>query len=424
MTLLLGCVADDITGATDMALMLAGNGMRTVQVIGVPPAGRPLPDADAIVVALKSRTIPAAQAVAQSLEAATRLTGAGARQLFFKYCSTFDSTDDGNIGPVAEALLDHLRADFAIACPAFPENRRTVYKGHLFVGDVPISESSMRDHPLTPMRDANLVRVLGRQCGGASGVGLVPWETVIQGPEAMRAAFAELRGAGRRLAIVDALTDDDLRDIGRACDGVALVTGGSGVGMGLPENYRAAGILPERAGAEPLPRLDGGAAVLSGSCSAATNRQVAVMAAKHPSLRLDPLALAAGTQSAADVLAWAAPLLADGPVLVYSTAEPESVGNAQAQIGKEKAAATVEAAFAAIAEGLVEAGVRKLIVAGGETAGAVVAVLGVDTLRIGPEIDPGVPWTIGVGEPEMCLALKSGNFGADDFFTKSFAMLP
>ena len=424
MTLLLGCVADDITGATDMALMLARNGMRTVQVIGVPPAARPLPEADAIVVALKSRTIPAAEAVAQSLEAATRLTEAGARQLFFKYCSTFDSTDDGNIGPVAEALLDHLGADFAIACPAFPENKRTVYKGHLFVGDVPISESSMRDHPLTPMRDANLVRVLGRQCGGAGNVGLVPWETVIQGPGAMRAAFARLRGAGHRLAIVDALTDDDLRDIGRASDGVALITGGSGVGMGLPENYRAAGILPERTGAEPLPRLEGGAAVLSGSCSAATNRQVAAMAATGPSLRLDPMALTRGTQSAADVLAWAVPRLADGPVLVYSTAEPDSVGHAQARIGKEKAAATVETAFAAIAEGLVEAGVRKLIVAGGETAGAVVEALGVHTLRIGPEIDPGVPWTVRVGEPEMCLALKSGNFGSDDFFTKSFAMLP
>ena len=424
MTLLLGCVADDITGATDMALMLARNGMRTVQVIGVPPAARPLPEADAIVVALKSRTIPAAEAVAQSLEAATRLTEAGARQLFFKYCSTFDSTDDGNIGPVAEALLDHLGADFAIACPAFPENKRTVYKGHLFVGDVPISESSMRDHPLTPMRDANLVRVLGRQCQGADTVGLVPWETVVQGPEAMRAAFAGLRGAGHRLAIVDALTDDDLRDIGRASDGVALVTGGSGVGMGLPENYRAAGILPERAGAEPLPRLDGGAAVLSGSCSAATNRQVAEMAAAHPALRLDPTALAAGTQSAAEVLAWAVSRLTEGPVLVYSTAEPDSVGDAQAQIGKEKAAAIVETAFAAIAGGLVEAGVRKLIVAGGETAGAVVEALGVHTLRIGPEIDPGVPWTVRVGEPGMCLALKSGNFGTDDFFTKSFAMLP
>ena len=424
MALLLGCVADDITGATDMSLMLARNGMRTVQVIGLPADDRPLPDADAIVVALKSRTIPAAEAVGQSLAAATRLTGAGARQLFFKYCSTFDSTDAGNIGPVAEALLDHLGADFAIACPAFPENKRTVYKGHLFVGDVPISESSMRDHPLTPMRDANLVRVLGRQCRHGETVGLVPWETVIQGPEAMRAAFAELRGAGRRLAIVDALTDGDLRHMGRACDGVALVTGGSGAGMGLPDNFRAAGLLEERTGAEPLPRLDGAAAVLSGSCSAATNRQVARMSARHPALRLDPVALAGGGQTAAEAVAWAAPRLAEGPVLVYSTAAPGAVGEAQSKVGRDEAAATVEAAFAAIARGLVEAGVRKLIVAGGETAGAVVAALGVDMLRIGPEIDPGVPWTIRVGEPEMCLALKSGNFGTDDFFTKSFGMLP
>ena len=423
MTLLLGCVADDITGATDMSLMLARNGMRTVQVIGV-PAERPLPAADAIVVALKSRTIQASEAVSQSLAAATRLTEAGARQLFFKYCSTFDSTDQGNIGPVAEALLEHLGADFAIACPAFPENKRTVYKGHLFVGDVPISESSMRDHPLTPMRDANLVRVLGRQCQGADSVGLVPWEIVQAGPEALRTAFAEVRAGGRRLAIVDALDDDDLRRIGRACDGVALITGGSGVGMGLPENYRAAGLLEERSGAEPLPRLEGGAAVLSGSCSAATNRQVAAMSAKHPALRLDPAALAGGNQSAAAALEWAVPRLDEGPLLVYSTAGPDDVSAAQAEIGKERAAETVEAAFADIARGLVAAGVRKLIVAGGETAGAVVAAIGVDTLRIGPEIDPGVPWTISVGDPEMCLALKSGNFGADDFFTKAFGMLP
>jgi uncharacterized protein YgbK (DUF1537 family) len=423
MPLLLGCIADDLTGATDLALMLARNGMRAAQLIGVPAPGAAVPEAEALVVALKSRTIAPAEAVAQSLAAAEWLLAAGARQLFFKYCSTFDSTDEGNIGPVAEALLDRLGADFTIACPAFPANGRTIYKGHLFVGDVLLSESSMRNHPLTPMTDANLVRVMARQCRRPDSVGVVSYEAVAAGTAAIREQFRALRDGGKRFAIVDAVADEQLMTIGAACDDFALVTGGSGVAMGLPANFRRRGLLPERAGIERLPAVPGPAAVLAGSCSAATQRQVARMAARAESLRLDPLALASGSQSAAAATQWALPRLGNGPILIYSTAAPDDVQQSQSALGRERAATVIEDAFAAIARGLVAGGVRKLIVAGGETSGAVVAALGVEALRIGPEIEPGVPWTASVGEPVLCLALKSGNFGGDDFFAKALEML-
>ncbi len=424
MALLLGSIADDLTGATDLALMLAKNGLRTVQTIGVPPPDLAFPPADAIVVALKSRTIPAAEAVKQSLAAADRLVTEGARQLFFKYCSTFDSTDAGNIGPVAEALLERMNTDLTIACPAFPANARTIYQGHLFVGDVLLSDSSMRHHPLTPMTDANLVRVLGRQCRKPDSVGLIAWPEVAKGPESIRAAFDRLRSQGRRIAIVDALTDADLMAIGEACRDFRLLTGGSGVAMGLPRNFRRAGLLSDAMGMAPLPRLPGKAAVLSGSCSAMTQAQVKAMALMHPTLILDPAALAHGEQTAALALAWATPRLNDGPVLIASTAAPEEVARAQAHLGRDRAAQLIEHAFAEIARGLAAAGVRKLVVAGGETSGAVVTALGVRALAIGPEIAPGVPWTLSLDEPRLALALKSGNFGAEHFFIQALEMLP
>ncbi len=418
---LLGCIADDFTGATDLAGMLVGAGMRTVQTIGVPQL--PLPaDVDAVVVALKSRTIPPRVAVDQSLEALGWLRAEGCRRFFFKYCSTFDSTDQGNIGPVADALMSELQAPFAIACPAFPENGRTLFNGHLFVGDVLLSESGMRDHPLTPMTDPNLVRVLQRQTHRR--VGLVRYDAVAGGAPRIRARFDELRREGVEIAIVDATSNEDLFRIGEAAADLPLVTGGSGVAMGLPSAYRARGELAAIESASALPPASGLRAVVSGSCSTATLGQVAAaVAAGMPAFRIDPLQIAAGEDAAAAALAWAAPLLAAGPVLVYATAEPEAVRAAQERIGRERAGDLVEEALAAVARGLVELGVGQLIVAGGETSGAVVNTLGVRALRIGPQIAPGVPWTASVEGRPLSLALKSGNFGGPEFFTEAWRML-
>jgi len=419
MSILLGCVADDSTGATDLANTLVKQGMRTVQLIGVPGGTADDIDADAIVIALKSRTIAAADAVVQSRMALAWLRAAGARQAFFKYCSTFDSTEQGNIGPVAEALLADLDAPITIACPAFPTNGRTVYQGYLFVGDVLLSESSMRQHPLTPMLDSSLVRALAAQSQGA--VGLVPHQTVRQGAVAIRTAL-ECLAADHYCAVVDALSDEDLLEIGEASSDLGLVTGGSGVALGLPENFRRRGELGRAAPAR-LPPIAGYAAVLAGSCSAATHEQVQRMCSMAPGFVLDPLRLAAGDDVVGEALSWAGGRLADGPVLIYSTAPPAVVGRVQEQLGREQAGEFVEHAMATLARGLVKAGVRRLIVAGGETAGAVVGALGIKGLRIGPEIDPGVPWTMSLGEPALALALKSGNFGGPDFFTAAFKKL-
>lgn len=421
MPILLGAIADDFTGATDLANALVRHGMRSIQLIGVPSAGQAVPDVDAVVISLKSRTIAAPDAVAQSLAALAWLQRAGVRQVLFKYCSTFDSTDAGNIGPVADALLEALGAPFTIFCPAFPENGRTIFHGYLFVGDVLLSESGMRDHPLTPMRDPSLVRVLGRQT--RHPVGLVPLAAVAQGAAAIRGAFAELSARGIRHAIVDAVSDGDLFAIGRACAELALVTGGSGIAIGLPDNFRRAGLLAPSANADALPPVAGAAAVLSGSCSTATLAQVAAMRAARPVFDIDPLALSAGEPVAAAALDWAAPRLADGPVLISASAPPEAVRAVQERLGRDKAGDLIERALAEVARGLVARGVRRLVVAGGETAGAVVQALGVTGLRIGRQIDPGVPWTVSLGEPAIALALKSGNFGAADFFLRAFTCL-
>jgi 3-dehydrotetronate 4-kinase len=415
----LGVIADDFTGATDVASMLVRSGMRTVQLIGVPGSEiRIGDDVDAVVVALKSRTTPAADAVAESLAALEWLRNAGARQFYFKYCSTFDSTAAGNIGPVADALLDALGSDFAIACPAFPENGRTVFRGHLFVGDELLSDSGMRHHPLTPMTDANLVRVLQSQT--ASRVGLLRYDTVARGSDAVRDRIAVLRSDGVRFAVADAIGNDDLRTLARACADLPLITAGSGVALGLPEVYAERGWLVPDAQAAALEPMGGAAAVLSGSCSVATNAQVEHwLGSGRPGFRIDALALADGEALAEQALDWAEQRLADGPVLVYATAAPEQVREVQAALGTERAGTLVERCLSRIAAGLVEgAGVRRLVVAGGETSGAVVQALGVRSLRIGAMIDPGVPWTRAEGRP-LLLALKSGNFGSVDFFAKA-----
>ncbi|MGI4855610.1 MAG: 3-oxo-tetronate kinase [Janthinobacterium lividum] len=421
---LLGCIADDFTGATDLANMLVRSGMRTVQSIGIPgPELAAGLDADAIVIALKSRTTPATEAVAESLAALAWLRERGCEQIFFKYCSTFDSTPAGNIGQVSEALLGALDSDFTIACPAFPENGRTIFRGNLFVQDVPLNESGMQNHPLTPMTDANLVRVLQSQT--TMKVGLLRYDTIAQGAEAVRARIAALRAEGVGMAIADALSDADLYTLGEACAGVPLLTGGSGLALGLPENFRRAGKLApsDAAVVAELPAVSGTEVVLAGSASVATNGQVAAWReAGRPALRLDPLALAAGEPVVEQALAFARD--AGETVLIYATSSPDEVKAVQRELGVERAGTLVEAALGKIAVGLREAGVRRFVVAGGETSGAVVQALQVRMLRIGAQIDPGVPATVSSGGADtLALALKSGNFGGRDFFAKALAQL-
>jgi uncharacterized protein YgbK (DUF1537 family) len=419
--MLLGCIADDSTGATDLAAVLVQEGMRTVQTIGVPDAGTDVGEVDALVVALKSRSIPAADAVHQSLEALRFLQAKGAKQILFKYCSTFDSTPEGNIGPVAEALLDALGADQTIVCPAYPTLQRSIFRGHLFVGDRLLSESGMEKHPLNPMTDPDLVRVMAAQ--SRRKVGLVRYDTVHRGADAVRARMEELRGQGTTHLVTDVTDDPDLRVLGEAAAELKLVTGGSGIALGLPENFRRKGLLGHsEAGA--LAEVDGYEAVLAGSCSVATRGQVADFANKRPSFRLDPQALNDGDGQVAEALAFAKAHMKDGPVLIYATAEPAEVAAAQAVLGRERAGELVERAMGLLAKGLVDRGVRRLVVAGGETSGSVVAALKVTALRIGEKIDPGVPATVSIGDRPLALALKSGNFGTPDFLTKAFGFMP
>jgi 3-dehydrotetronate 4-kinase len=388
-----------------------------VQTIGVPADDAQI-DADAVVVALKSRTAPVVEAVADSLAACRWLRERGAAQIYFKVCSTFDSTPQGNIGPVAEALMEELRADFAIVTPAFPENGRTVFKGHLFVGDTLLSDSPMRQHPLTPMTDANLVRVMQAQCGKRR-VGLIERAVVARGAAAVRERMRVLQQQGVSFAIADAIADDDLRVLASAASDLRLVVAGSGLAIGIPALH---GLSP-RAEAAQLPPPQGARAVVSGSCSPATQAQVAAfIAVGGAAFAVDPLRLAAGDDVAQQALDWARPRLGSEPVLVYATADADAVKGVQAALGVLHAGALVEGCLARVAKGLVDAGVAQLVVAGGETSGACVRALGIDALRIGVQIDPGVPWCHAPAQ-RVHVALKSGNFGGVDFFTRAFAVL-
>ncbi len=423
--MLLGCIADDFTGATDLANNLVRAGMRVVQTIGVPDAAAPRPDADAVVVALKSRTIDPADAVAQSLAALHWLQAGGARQIYFKVCSTFDSTDRGNIGPVGDALADALGAQVVPVCPAFPENQRTVFQGHLFVGDLLLSDSSMRHHPLTPMTDASLVRLLGRQT--PHPVGLVAHGIVENGEAAIRNRLQVLQAHGTRWAVVDAVRRADLLSMGRAFADLHLIVAGSGVAIGLPQNH---GIAPS-AQASSLPAPAGRRAIVSGSCSAASNAQVVDFIQRGGAAwAVDPLQLAAGADVVRAAMDWANGQPPERTLLFYATAAPDAVRAVQARLGVTEAGEIVERALSTIACALVTGGVRQLVVAGGETSGACVQALGVRELRIGTQIDPGVPWCHALshlageaGRQGVHLALKSGNFGTVDFFTKAFEVL-
>ena len=420
MTTVLGCIADDFTGATDLAGLLARSGVKVSLRMGVPKT----PPADTAafeVIALKSRTAPVADAVAETRAALKWLQAAGATRFFWKYCSTFDSTDEGNIGPVAEALMADLGTDQTIYCPAFPENGRSIFMGNLFVGQQPLAESPMKDHPLTPMQDSNLMRLLAPQVTGR--VGLADRLTVAKGPDALRRELAEQRAKGIAHVVVDAVANADLDIIAEACRDMPLLTGGSAVAMPLPALYLADGTLSADAPKATAPRLDPGTIILSGSCSAMTNAQVAAyIATGAPAYQLDPLTLAENGADAA--LAWVkAQDLARGP-LVYATATPDSVKAAQARLGTAKAGEMIEAALAACGVAARDAGARRVIVAGGETSGAVTKALGITQLDIGREIAPGVPWTFcqSAGH-RIALTLKSGNSGTETFFSHAQELL-
>jgi len=420
----LGCIGDDYTGSSDLANALTRAGLRTIQTIGTPSDDLALPEADAVVVALKSRGVAPEEAVAMALPAHAWLNARGARHIMFKVCSTFDSTDRGNIGPVMDALIK-AEGDppVVLVNSAFPENKRSIYLGNLFVGEVPLNESPLKDHPLNPMRDANLVRVLGRQ--SRTRIGLVPLSVVDQGEAAIAARMATLKAEGFGAAIVDSVFDRDLGSMGRAALETPLSVGASGMGIGLARALIEAGsVSPAGNEAWDASPVGGKAACLSGSCSAATLAQVAQAEAFMPVLRFDTAALVAGPEEAERAIAWALPRLDAGPVLIASTAPPDQVQALQARFGREAAGHAIEQGMARIAQGLVEAGVRRLIVAGGETSGAAVDQMGLKAFAIGPEIAPGVPVlrTVG-GGTGMMLALKSGNFGGSDFFRDALRLM-
>ena len=410
----IGVIGDDFTGSSDIANTLAKAGARTVQYVGI-PKGPAKVGLDAAVISLKSRSIPPPDAIAQSLAACRWLTANGAEQIIFKYCSTFDSTPEGNIGPVAEALLSELGAPFALVCPAFPANGRTVYHGHLFVHDRLLSESGMEEHPLTPMTDPDIRRWLQRQT--QLKVGHTPLAVVRSGKLAERLSEAERKG--ERLVVADAIDDADLLALGAAAAGQRLVTGGSGIAMGLPANF---GIRPKVSASARFAGVEGAALILSGSCSPVTRRQIAAYADDHPSLQIGPaeaLDVEAAVRRAMSVIE----AQHDMAPLIYSTADPAEVASAQKRYGGGRLAAGFEQIFATLAVSCVKSGFRRIVVAGGETSGAVASTFGQLALEVGPEIDPGVPALLLEEPRQIALALKSGNFGSDDFFAKALAVL-
>lgn len=415
--MLLGVIADDFTGASDIANTLAKGGLSTVQFLGLPT--KPAPETcEAGVVALKTRSIAAADAVTLSLEAFEWLRAQGCRQYVFKYCSTFDSTPQGNIGPVGEALAQALSVTGVAACPAFPTTGRTVYQGHLFVGDRLLNESGLENHPLNPMTDADLRRWLGHQSTGP--VGLAPWPVVRQGAAAIRAALAGAAERGETLVIVDAISDDDLLAIGEACAEAPLLTGGSGIALGLPRNFLLKGLA--RGESSGFAGNDGPEAVLAGSCSGATLRQIEVHRRDHPVLQVEVEAVIEGAATPEALAAFVHDHEGEGP-LVFSSASPDKVRALQETYGREAIAQKLDGLFAETSRRLVYDGVSRLVVAGGETSGAVVSALNLEAVAIGPEIDPGVPALATTDGAPLALALKSGNFGGPDFFAKALRML-
>lgn len=408
----LGVIADDFTGASDVAGTLVGAGMRVVQTFGIPDPSMQLQDVDCIVVSLKTRSVPAAEAVEESLAAARVLKSRGVQQLYFKYCSTFDSTPEGNIGPVADALRKEFvpAGQITIVAPGTPALKRTVYNGVLFAGTDLLQESSMRNHPLTPMTDSSVPRLLQAQT--KSLVGHIGYSTIEAGAPAVRSQFQSLSGQGIEYAVVDTLIDRHLAVLGAAALDHPLVTGGSGLVGGLAVARGFQGQTDSFRAARPA----GPAAVVAGSCSDMTNTQINTFRQFRPCFLVDPVAIAEGQDVVAEALQFARENLADGPILIHSTASPQEVSRAQSELGQARAAEITEDSLSAIAEGLVGLGIRQLIVAGGETSGAVVRRLGITTAHVGKEVSPGVPWLKTETDPELSILLKSGNLGTPGLF--------
>ncbi|TCA23719.1 four-carbon acid sugar kinase family protein [Rhizobium leguminosarum bv. viciae] len=425
MAILLGSIADDYTGASDLANTLTKNGLRTVQTVGIPDPSLALPDVDAVVVSLKIRSVPASDAVTAAASAERWLRQRGAGHVLYKICSTFDSTDAGNIGPVTEALSEAAGGGGVLVTPAFPETGRTVYLGHLFVGGQPLNESPLKDHPLNPMHDANLVRVLTRQSRNA--VGLIDLTTIAAGPGAVKARLDSFRTAGVTAVIADAIFERDLETLGEVALETPVSTGASGLGLGLARALvRSGRISTDGATMADATRPVGGfSAIVAGSCSKATLHQLDIAERSMPVLRLDPERLLAGPDEIAAAISWAGDRISAGPVVVAASAAPETVSRLQSLYGREVSGHAIETATSIITAELVERGVRRLVVAGGETSGAAVDRLAIPAFLIGPEIAPGVPVlrTVGNAQGDMLLALKSGNFGGEDFFAAALAMM-
>jgi uncharacterized protein YgbK (DUF1537 family) len=424
MTLALGCIADDYTGASDLANTLTRCGLRTVQTIGIPADDLQLPDVDAVVVSLKSRSIAASRAVEKSRAAEKWMRSRGADHVLFKICSTFDSTDAGNIGPVMDALRIDSGDNIVLVTPAFPETGRTVYQGNLFVGSVPLNESPLKDHPLNPMHDSNLVRVLARQ--STTNIGLVDLGVVACGADVVRTHLDGLSENGFGAAIIDAVFASDLETIGAVALGHRVSVGASGMGLGLARALVASGRVKANAATSIKDTPVGGAAAcLAGSCSQATLQQIARAEQVMPVLHLDPEQVIAGGAEVQRALGWAKERLGKGPVLIASSSTPDQVTALQKRHGRDAAGHAIEQAMADLAEGLVRAGVQRLVVAGGETSGAVVDRLGIPGFLVGAEIAAGVPVlrAVGAAERQMLLALKSGNFGGPDFFADALGLM-
>ncbi|API55818.1 serine kinase (plasmid) [Rhizobium leguminosarum] len=425
MAIFLGSIADDYTGASDLANTLTKNGLRTVQTVGIPDPSLALPDVDAVVVSLKIRSVPASDAVAAAASAERWLRQRGAGHVLYKICSTFDSTDAGNIGPVTEALSEAAGGGVVLVTPAFPETGRTVYLGHLFVGGQPLNESPLKDHPLNPMHDANLVRVLTRQSHNA--VGLIDLTTIAAGPGAVKARLEALSTAGVTAVIADAIFERDLETLGEVALETPVSTGASGLGLGLARALIRSGRISSGGAptADAIRPVGGLSAIVAGSCSKATLHQLDIAERSMPVLRLDPERLLAGPDEIAAAISWAGDRISAGPVVIAASAAPETVSRLQSLYGREASGHAIETATSIIAAELVERGVRRLVIAGGETSGAAVDRLAIPAFLIGPEIAPGVPVlrTIGNAQGDMLLALKSGNFGGEDFFTAALAMM-
>jgi len=403
----LGVIADDFTGASDIALTIAEAGMSVAQFVGLPTQDSD-PALGAGVVSLKSRTAPVSEAIADSLAACEWLLSQGAEQIVLKVCSTFDSTADGNIGPVLEVLAERLGAQQILTCPAFPENGRSVYQGHLFVNDVLLNESGMQDHPLTPMKDPDLRRVLAAQTSW--DVSHVASQIVTQGAAAIEVALPK----SKAMVIVDAIHDADLLSIGKAARHQRLLCGGSGIALGLPSNFGCEKSPPSW---EPV---TGAGVVISGSCSRATRGQVALFRQNNPSFEVTAEAAVNGTLTAETLRDWV--MEQRQTPLVYSSADPQVVQSAQQRFGSDIAAHAIETLFSNLASLLVQSGVTRIVVAGGETSGAVVSGLGARALEIGHRAAAGVP-IVKVKHQNLALALKSGNFGEVDFFQTALALM-